>query len=87
MKNNDPLFSLESMVSTTLILNGIDSQEHQIAALLQCRYGDGLVYLPKNHTGHIYSHLYSMAQKLGFIDTEGYLTRKGRTLLARHCYG
>ena len=56
--------------------------ERQIASILECRYGDGLVYLPK----HKPNQLYCMAKKLGFIDMDGYLTRKGRTLLARYSY-
>ena len=57
-----------------------DFSEAQIAALLQYRYGDGMVYLPK-HRSHT---LYDVAMRDGFIDEEGYLTRKGRTLLARY---
>jgi hypothetical protein len=54
--------------------------ESQVANLLQHRFGDGLVYLPKNqpHT------LYQLAVSGGYVDQEGYLTRKGRVLLARH---
>ena len=48
--------------------------------LLECRYGDGTVYLPKTKT----YRLLNLALGQGLIDTEGYLTRKGRTLLARH---
>jgi hypothetical protein len=50
--------------------------------ILQYRYGDGLVYLPK----HKPQSLYSQAKQGGFIDAEGYLTRKGRTLMARYKY-
>jgi len=56
--------------------------ESQIAALLEYRFGDGLVYLPKNRSGD----LYSQARRHGFINEEGYLTRKGRALLARYHY-
>lgn len=56
--------------------------ESQIAALLEDRFGDGLVYLPKNRS----RALYSLARRHGFIDQEGYLTRKGRTLIARYHY-
>lgn len=59
-----------------------ETAESQIAALLECRYGDGLVYLPSNGP----KALYSLAIQLGFIDAEGYLTRKGRGLLARYHY-
>ena len=54
--------------------------ESRIAAILESRYGDGLVYLPRNQS----RQLYSLAKQRGFIDPEGYLTRKGRALLARY---
>ncbi len=56
--------------------------ESQIATILQYRYGDGLVYIPRHQS----KSLYSQAKQLGFIDEEGYLTRKGRTLVARYQY-
>jgi len=56
-----------------------EAAESQIATILQYRYGDGLVYLPRNQS----KSLYIRARQLGFIDAEGYLTRKGRTLVAR----
>ena len=62
-----------------LTTEGREISEHQIASILEFRFGDGLVYLPRNNP----NHLYSLAKKLGFIDVEGYLTRKGRNLLAR----
>ncbi|MFQ5660174.1 MAG: hypothetical protein ACE5GZ_07085 [Gammaproteobacteria bacterium] len=57
-------------------------QESQIAEILEFRFGDGLVYLPR----HRPQAIYSLARKNGFIDAEGYLTRKGRVLLARYHY-
>ena len=59
---------------------GSEIPEHQIASILEYRFGDGLVYLPRNKP----NYLYFLAKKLGFIDVEGYLTRKGRSLLARN---
>ena len=58
------------------------TQDAQIAAVLHYRYGDGLVYLPKNR----FMDLYLQARNIGYIDGEGYLTRKGRALLARFQY-
>ena len=55
-------------------------QEREIAALLEFLYGDKMVYLPLGQP----EQLLSLATCLGFIDTDGYLTRKGRTLMARH---
>ena len=60
----------------------IDLAEPQIAALLECHYGDGMVYLPHSRP----EALYGLATRHGFIDAEGYLTRKGRALLARYHY-
>jgi len=59
-----------------------DIPESQIAALLQYRYGDGLVYLPRNRS----TALYNVACQHGYIDPAGYLTRKGRALIARYQY-
>jgi hypothetical protein len=56
--------------------------ESQIAAILEFRYGDGLVYLPR----HLPTMLLDVARSNGFIDGEGYLTRKGRALIARYHY-
>ena len=54
--------------------------ESDIAKALEYRYGDGLVYLPK----HQPESLYKLAASKGFVDQEGYLTRKGRSLLAKY---
>lgn len=63
------------------ISSGLDQDiESDIAKVLEYRYGDGLVYLPK----HQPESLFEMAKNQGFIDQEGYLTRKGRNLLAKH---
>lgn len=56
--------------------------ESQIAMILQYRYGDGTVYLPR----HKPSSMYSEAKSRGFIDADGYVTRKGRALIARYKY-
>jgi hypothetical protein len=56
--------------------------ESDIAVLLEHRYGDGIVYLPKGGP----KELYARAVKQGFISEDGYLTRKGRALLARCRY-
>lgn len=61
-------------------LDGLELEERQIAELLECRYGDGMVYLPKSKP----RHLLSIARNNGFIDDEGYLTRKGRILITRY---
>lgn len=75
---------LESVVTQTDTETNTNQEipESQIAALLEDRYGDGLVYLPKNRS----RALYSQARRHGFIDEDGYLTRKGRALIARYHY-
>ena len=67
------------------MLNALSSgleqdMESEIAKVLEHRYGDGLVYLPK----HQPVSLFKMAKTEGFVDQEGYLTRKGRSLLAKY---
>jgi len=66
-------------------LNAISSEldqnlESDIARVLEHRYGDGLIYLPK----HQPESLFKIAKTKGFVDTEGYITRKGRSLLAKY---
>ncbi|MCZ6717833.1 MAG: hypothetical protein ACE1Z4_03105 [Gammaproteobacteria bacterium] len=67
-------------MSAVVATERIESTEVQIAQILQHRYGDGMVYLPKNAPRTVYSQ----AMALGFVDPDGYLTRKGRVLLARY---
>jgi len=49
-------------------------------AILEYRFGDGLVRLPGEHP----NQLLALVNQHGFIDADDYLTRKGRSLLA--CY-
>jgi len=63
-----------------LATNLEQDMESDIAKALEYRYGDGLVYLPK----HQPESLFKMAATKGFVDQEGYLTRKGRSLLAKY---
>ena len=56
------------------------SIESEIAAMLEARFGDGLMYLSRNNS----RSLFQKAVEMGFIDHEGYLTRKGRSLLTHH---
>ncbi len=60
--------------------NGLDQDlEHRVAELLSNRYGDGTLYLSKaGERG-----LLDMAIQGGFVSDEGFVTRKGRALLAR----
>ena len=59
-----------------------ETRDARIAAVLHYRYGDGFVYLPKNRS----MDLYLLARQIGYIDGQGYLTGKGRALLARFQY-
>ncbi len=54
--------------------------EAHIVALLRHHYGDGGVYVPEGGARRVFLE----AARLGFINEDGYLTRKGRELLARH---
>ena len=58
----------------------IENLEGEIANVLESRFGDGLVYMPKDRP----SYFFLLAKMEGFIDADGYLTRKGRALLARY---
>ena len=60
--------------------NGLDQDlEHRVAGLLSNRYGDGTLYLSNaSERG-----LLDMAIQGGFVSDEGFVTRKGRALLAR----
>ncbi len=53
--------------------------ESAIAKLLDHRYGDGIVYAPR----HTSRDLLQAAIAGGFVSEEGFVTRKGRALLAR----
>ena len=54
--------------------------EKDIADVLEFLSGDRSFHIPRKHA----DEPFSMATHLGCIDTEGYLTRKGRILLTRH---
>lgn len=51
-----------------------------ILKLLGHRYGDGLVYLHSDRE----EPLYHEAVRLGLVSSEGYVTPRGLSLLARH---
>jgi len=53
--------------------------EQQVAGLLANRYGDGTLYLV--NAGE--RGLLDIAIQRGFVSEEGFVTRKGRALLAR----
>ena len=55
-------------------------REHDIARLLAYRYGDGGIYVPRQlaHTNSL-----EAAINGGFISSDGFITRKGRRLLAQ----
>ena len=58
----------------------IDPPVNDLVGLLAHRYGDGLVYLRDAAE----QGLFELATRLGFINSEGYLTPEGRTWLVRH---
>jgi hypothetical protein len=59
-------------------LNDKPVTETEIARLLDQRFGDGVVYLSRNMPRRVYN----LALRKGYIDLDGHVTRKGRTLLA-----
>lgn len=56
------------------------SSEIDIARLIGRHYGDGAIYLSQD--GHE-QETFSRAISGGFVSSEGFLTRKGRELLAQ----
>ena len=58
----------------------IDDVDQAMLILLGHRYGDGLVYLRNDGE----QQLYHEAVRLGLVSSEGYLTPRGLSLLARH---
>lgn len=62
--------------------NTISSSDHDqaIARLIARRYGDGGVYVPRQQPR---CGVLKDAIDGGFVSEDGFITRKGRTLLAR----
>ena len=65
-------------MSAVMSTDGLYLEEKQMTELLECHYGDGLVYLPR--TGS--RQLLSTAKSCGFINAGGYITYRGRIFLA-----
>jgi hypothetical protein len=59
-----------------------DATELKIALILRYRHSDNMVNTPEYKP----NSLISEAIDRGFIDVEGFLTRKGRALIARYGY-
>ena len=57
-----------------------DNVDQGILKLLGHRYGDGLVYLRNDGEEQIFHE----AVRLGLVSSEGYVTPRGLSLLARH---
>ena len=57
-----------------------DDVDQAVLELLGHRYGDGLVYL-RNNTEQPLLHA---AVRMGLVSSEGYVTPRGLSLLARH---
>jgi len=57
-----------------------DDVDQAVLELLGHRYGDGLVYL-RNDTEQ---PLFHAAVRMGLVSSEGYVTPRGLSLLARH---
>ena len=57
-----------------------DDVDQAMLSLLGHRYGDGLVYLRNDRE----QQLYHEAVRLGLVSSEGYVTPRGLSLLARN---
>lgn len=64
------------------VADQLPTVESEFVKLLRHHYGDGIVYLLNGGA----KRLYALAVKEGYVSDDGYLTRKGRSLLARHRY-
>ena len=76
-KSSFRLFAVSDLIN---IISSCSSREEDIVELLIYHYGDGLVYIPKQKS----RQLYVEAASIGYINKEGYLTKKGRVLLAKY---
>jgi hypothetical protein len=53
----------------------------ELARVLANRYGDGTVYLRNGASWAVYR----ACQRLGLISADGFITRRGRELVASYC--
>jgi hypothetical protein len=80
LRFNGPFFSTEANDLNTLESPVINQKlEEDIADVLEFLYGARMCHLPRKHP----DELFSLATRLGYIDPDGHLTRKGRGLLER----
>ena len=80
MRLNGPFFSIEAInvnSMNTLVIN--QRLEEDIADILEFLYSARMSYLPRKHP----DELFTLATRLGYINPDGHLTRKGQGLLAR----
>lgn len=71
---------MAATISQSVEQHPADNTEHQIAELLDDTYGSGISCHPRLQSQYIFAR----AVDLGYIDSEGYLTRKGRSLMTRY---
>jgi hypothetical protein len=75
-----PFFSIEAIKVSTINPTVINQRlEEDIADILEFLYGGRMAYLPRKHP----DELFSLATRLGYINPDGHLSRKGQGLLAR----
>lgn len=85
MLSNDATRSSMVMKSTYMAEESLtaDPSEKELVEVLEHHFGDGIVYVPKEG-GSAARRNFVRAVELGYISEDGYLTRKGRALVARH---
>lgn len=69
-------------VTRSIPFSQVEQPGPQLAEVLSHHYGDGFVYLVSAGL----EAWYKLAVEKGYVSDDGYLTRKGRALLASYRY-
>lgn len=64
------------------VINELVLNEIKIADVLENRFGDGTVYVPANDDYYDYH----FAKDKGFINDDGYITKKGKQLISKYMH-
>ncbi len=74
--------SIDNQSTLSVDQNEMVTLKNQIMELLQFHYGDGAIYISKHIQNHFHRIL-TLANRNGYVSEEGYITRRGRLLLAK----